>query len=132
MARYHGKSGVVYMSSSGSGTATQVASLSAWELNMETDYVEVSAFGDTNKTYVQGLKDLAGSLSGFWEDSQDVLFDAAESADGVKMYLYPSSNAPTVYFYGPAWVNASISTGIAQAVTVAAQFRANGNWSRKP
>jgi hypothetical protein len=44
---------------------------------MATDKVEVTSFLDANKTYVQGLKDISGALSGFWEDSQDALFDAA-------------------------------------------------------
>jgi hypothetical protein len=99
---------------------------------MATDKVEVTSFLDANKTYVQGLKDISGSLSGFWEDSQDALFDAADSADGVKVYLYPNNLAPTVYFYGPAWVDASITVGVSAAVAVSANLVANGSWSRKP
>jgi hypothetical protein len=132
MARYHGKGGVVYMSTSGSGTATNVASLTEWTINMTTDKVETTAFGDANKTYVQGLKDVQGTMSGFWEDSQDTLFDASESSDGVKVYLYPSRDAATVYFYGPAWVDASINVGVNGAVTLSANFSANGSWGRRP
>jgi len=132
MSRYHGKGGVVYMSTSGSGAATAVASLSEWTLNMTTDKVEVTSFLDANKTYVQGLKDISGTISGFWEDSQDALFDAADSSDGVKVYLYPNNLAPTVYFYGPAWVDASISVPVSGAVGVTANISANGSWARKP
>ena len=132
MARYHGNKGVVYSSITGSGTATSVASLSKWSLNMATDKVDVTAFGDLNKTYVQGLRDVKGTLSGFWEDSQDVLFDGSESTDGVKLYLYPASTAPTVYFYGPAWLDASIDVGVSGAVTLSGSFVANGAWGRKP
>lgn len=131
MARYHGKRGTVYMSTTGSGTATQLGSLSSWDLNMSTDTVETTSFGDANKTYVQGLPDLSGSMSGFFEDSQDTLFAAAESADGVKIYLYPSTDAPSIYWYGPAWVDASISTGVSAAITISANFRANGSWGRQ-
>lgn len=132
MARYHGKGGVVYMSTSGSGTAVNVASLTEWTLNMATDKVETTAFGDANKTYVQGLRDIQGTITGFWEDSQDALFDASESADGVKVYLYPASNASSVYFYGPAWVDASINVGVNGAVSLSANFSANGSWGRRP
>jgi hypothetical protein len=132
MARYHGRHGVVYMSATGSGTAINVISLSSWELNMATDVVEVTAFGDANKVYVQGLKDLTGTINGFWDSADDTMFDAADSADGVKLYLYPSSDAPTVYFYGPAWVDASITTGVSAAIGVSCNFRANGSWGRKP
>lgn len=132
MARYHGRKGVVYMSTSGSGTAVNVISLNSWELNMATDKVETTAFGDANKTYVQGLKDISGTINGFWDSADDTMFDASESADGVKMYLYPSADAATIYFYGPAWIDASISVGVGAAITVSCNFSANGSWGRKP
>lgn len=99
---------------------------------MKTDKVEVTAFGDLNKTFVQGLRDISGTISGFWDSADDSLFDASESADGLKLYLYPSSQAPTIYFYGPAWIDADINVGVGDAVKVAANFVANGQWGRKP
>jgi hypothetical protein len=132
MPAYHGKSGVVYLSATGSGTAIAAVQLSAWTLNMATDKVETTAFGDVNKTYVQGLKDISGTLTGFWDSATDQLFDAADSADGVKLYLYPSGNAPTIYFYGPAWLDSSINVEGGAAVTISGSFSANGAWGRKP
>jgi hypothetical protein len=99
---------------------------------MATDKVEVTAFGDTNKVYVQGLRDIKGTISGFWDSADDSLFDASESADGMKLYLYPASTAPTIYFYGPAFLDASIAVSVTGAVTVTGNFAANGAWSRKP
>lgn len=130
MARYHGKGGVVYMSTTGTGTATAVVSLSEWTLNKNTDKAEVTSFGDANKTYVQGLPDISGSISGFFDSSDDTLFDAAESPDGVNLYLYPSELAPSIYHCGPAWIDASISVPVSGAATVSASFVANGSWSR--
>jgi hypothetical protein len=132
MSRYHGSKGVVYGSIVGTGVAINMISLSSWTLDMATDKQEVTAFGDVNKTYVQGLKDIKGSISGFWDSADDALFDASESADGMKLYLYPSSTAPTIYFYGPAWLDASLSVGAGDAVTVEGNFVANGAWGRKP
>jgi hypothetical protein len=132
MARYAGRKGVVYMSTSAAGAAANVINLNAWNINFSTDKIDVTSFGDPNKVYVQGLKDVQGSISGFWSDTDDTLFDAADSADGVRLYLYPSSDAPTIYFYGPAWVDASIDTGVGDAVTMSADFSANGAWGRKP
>lgn len=131
MALYHGRKGVVYMSVSGSGTAVTVVGLNSWSLDMPTDYVEVTAFGDSNKTYVQGLPDASGSLSGFWDDTSDALYDASRSTTGVKMYLYPSADVATKYWYGPAWVDFSISTANADAVKVSASFKANGAWGQQ-
>lgn len=132
MAVYHGRKGVVYISTTGTGTATNVIKLTDWSLNMETDTVEVTSFGDTNKTYVQGLPDVQGSLSGFWDDTEDKLFTAASSTDGCKVYLYPSSDAVTRYFYGPAWLSVSIQSAIGDAVKINSSFRANGAWRRTP
>lgn len=132
MAVYPGRNGVVYLSTTGSGAASNVIKLNAWTLNKTTDKIEVTAFGDANKTYVQGLPDLQGTFSGFYDETETKPFTGADSTDGVKLYLYPSSNAPTVYWYGPAWLDASIDTGVANAVTISGSFAANGSWGRKP
>lgn len=132
MSAYHGKGGVVYMSTSGSGNATNVVYMTEWTLDMATDKVEVTSFGDANKSYVQGLRDIKGTLSGYFDNATDQLFDATESSDGVKLYLYPTSLVPTVYFYGPAWLDGSINVGVDRAVTLSGNFVANGAWSRKP
>ena len=130
MALYHGKKGVVYISTTGGATAVAAVSLSSWSLDSATDRVEVTSFGDTNKTYVQGLPDLTGELSGFWNDTSDQLYDASRSADGVKLYLYPSSDATTKYFYGPAWVDFSIEVPVDGAATISGSFAANGSWGQ--
>jgi hypothetical protein len=132
MARYHGKSGVVYLSTTGAGAATTTTSLSGWTLDLSTDKVEVTAFGDLNKTYVQGLKDIKGTLTGFLDDTGLALFTGADSTDGVRMYLYPSSASPTVYWYGPAWLDASITVPVGGANTLSGNFVALGAWGRKP
>ncbi len=121
---------MVYVSTTGSGNASSVT-LTEWALNMTTDKVETTSFGDANKTYVQGLKDVQGTISGFWDDSDAKLFTAADSTDGIKMYLYPSTDAPTKYFYGPAWLDASISTGVSGAVSISGNFSANGSWGKQ-
>jgi hypothetical protein len=131
VAIYHGRHGVVYLSTTGTGNASSVAKLTNWTLDMKTDKVDVTSFGDANKTYVQGLKDLSGTFAGFWQDSENTIFAAADSADGCKIYLYPSTDAPQYYWYGPAWLDASVETGVGDAVKVKGNFAANGSWGRK-
>jgi hypothetical protein len=131
MAAYAGRKGVVYMSATGSGDAVSVVNMKAWSLNMPTDKIEVTAFGAANKSYVQGLPDATGDMSGWWDDTSDALYDAAQSADGVKLYLYPSSDAVTKYWYGPAWVDFSINVDVGGAVEVSASFVANGSWGQQ-
>ncbi len=129
MSKYHGRAAVVYISTTGSGAAVNVANLSEWSLNMATDRVEVTCFGDANKTYVQGLKDVTGTFKGFFDDVTTAnLYTGSTSTDGVKMYLYVASTATTRYFYGPAWLDISVSTPINGAVSVSGTFAANGSW----
>lgn len=132
MARYHGGKSVVYLSTTSGGTAVAAVALSQWSLDKSTDKVDVTAFQDPNKQSVQGLPDVKGSLAGFFDDTNDALFDGAESADGVKLYLYPSSLVPTNYHYGPAWLDASIDVDVNGAVAIKGSFVANGAWGRKP
>jgi hypothetical protein len=129
---YHGKTGVVYMSSTGAGTAVNVVQLTEWSLDRDTDKSDVTSFNDPNKIFVQGTPNLAGRLSGWWDSDSDQLFDAAESTTAVKMYLYPSANAATVYFYGTAWVDASISVPVTGGIAVSANFVAASGWGRRP
>lgn len=130
MATYHGRRGVVYISTTGTTTATNVIKLTQWTLNMPTEKAETTGFGDANKTYVQGLKDITGALAGWWDNTEEKLFQAADSTDGIKMYLYPSSDASGKYWYGPAWLDASIDTNMGGAISVSANFAANGAWGR--
>jgi len=131
MARYHGQGGRVYLSTTGAGTAVQAVALSSWSLNQPTDRVEVTAVEDGNKTYVQGKRDISGQFSGFWDDTDDALFDASESTTAVKLYLYPSADAPTKYWYGTAWVDASIEVGVDGAVSISGSFQAASTWARQ-
>lgn len=127
--RYHGGKAVVQMGI-GAGAIAVVVSLSQWSLDKTTDKVDVTAFGDANKTYVEGLPDIKGSLSGWFDSANDALFDGAESATGVALYLYPSSLLPLQYHYGPAWLDASISVDVKGAVSIKGNFVAAGAWGR--
>ena len=119
------------MSTSGTGNAITVAALTTWSIDSSTDTVETTSFGDVNKTYVQGLPDISGTFEGFFDDTDSTVFTGSGSADGVKLYLYPSTDALTKYWYGPAWVSYSVNSGVADAVAISANFSANGAWGRQ-
>lgn len=129
MAAYAGRKGVIYISTTGSGAATAVIKLNKWSINRTTDKLEVTSFGDANKTYVQGLPDVKGTFSGFWDDTESKPFTAAASADGCKIYLYPSSDSPTKFWSGPAWLDVSMDEAVAGTVTISSSFAANGSWA---
>lgn len=129
MAAHAGRTGVVYLAIEAStGVATSCIKLNAWTLNLQTDKFEVTSFGDSNKTYVQGLKDIQGTISGFWDDTETKPFAGAASSTGVKLYLYPDSTSSSKYAYGTAWLDASIETPVGGAVTISANFAAASSW----
>lgn len=133
MAKYSGARGVVYVAVDGSGAAGPVTGLSNWSLTLDQEQFEVTEFGENNKTYVTGKPDISGSLTGFWHEDQDILFDARDSGAGVRMYLYPSSLAPTRYFYGTAFIKIdSLDVPVGGPVALNASFVAAGSWDRKP
>lgn len=130
MARHHGKKGRV-MLSPGAGAAVTVGSLTGWSLNMAGERADATAMGDANKVSLMGLPDLSGQFSGFWDDADGTLFDAAAaSANGTAcpLYLYPDTNDLTNYAYGSAWIDASISVKVNGPVEVSANFSAAGSW----
>lgn len=128
MARYHGRKGVVYMGAAAGDVAGATVALNHWTLDMKSDRVDVTAFGDPNKVYVQGLPDISGEIGGFWDDTDDTLYEAARSEGGINLYLYPSADAPSKYFFGTAWVDFGIDTDVSGAVGVSGSFAAAGPW----
>lgn len=130
MAKYAGRKGKVMIAPDDSSAAVEI-SLAEWSLDMTSERFEVTSFGDTNKTYVQGLQDLTGSISGFWNHNETTLFDAAGSAGAVRMYLYPSTDAADIYWYGTAFIDASISVPVGGPVAISGSFAAAASWGRK-
>ena len=131
MSAHAGRTGAVYLATeSATGVATTCIKLNSWTLNRDTDTFEVTAFGDTNKTFVQGLPNLQGTISGSWDDTETKPFGGAASSTGVKLYLYPDiTNSPTKYAYGTAWLSASIETPVGGAVTITSNFVAAASWT---
>ena len=123
MARYHGKQGQVKI-----GGAI-VLSLNKWNLDLATDKEDVTAFGDSNKVYVQGLKDLKGSVSGWFDSSETALFVAADATTPITLELIPVSTT-AIKWAGPAWLDAAIDVPANGPVTVSGDFVAAGPWTR--
>ncbi len=130
MAAYAGKKGAVYISTSGTGVASSVLKLNKWTLDSTTDKFEVTSFLDVNKTFVQGLPDIKGTFSGFFDDTETKITTGASSSDGVKIYLYPDvTDLPLKYMCGPAWLDRSYSIDASGAVTLTGNFVAAGSWA---
>ena len=123
MPMYHGRDGVVYMSTSATGTASRVLTLTAWTMDRTVPRVDVTNFDSTNQEEMQGWPALRGTYEGYWNSDESKLFAATTSADGVKLYLYPSARIPSKFMGTLAWVDASMET------RVDGVSRVRGTWS---
>src|SRR4030095_486164 len=109
--RRHGMHGEIFMDPAGviPVTGTLLASMNGWTLDMARDKVDVTAFGDTNKIYVQGFMDIKGTLKGWWEAlASRPLFDVAMGDIPCGLKLIPSSLDATAFYSGLAYLDTSI------------------------
>lgn len=127
MSRHHGRNGRVYVGVTSGAAASACAFQASWSLNKTTDKQDVTAFGDSNKSYVAGLPDASGDFSGFWDDSTAQTYQAAGDGQNRNFYLYPDiSNSPNVYFFGQILVDWSTDAAIAGPVNFKATWNAAG------
>lgn len=136
MARFSGRNMAVYLSVDGTAAATSLPFMAEYEIDSSSDQIETTAGGDTNKTYVPGLPDFSGSISGFYDSALTQTTDALwrASRDGVArgFYLYPDSNTPALAFYGLGYFDFNIKAGVGGATAVSSKIMAAGNIYRKP
>lgn len=122
--KLHGKNGAIYLD------GVKVSSKTEWTLNLNRDYVDSTVFGDTNKTYLVGLKDIQGQWTGILDVSGDLLVNASD-ADTVQIYLYADDRVDhrVLVAYGPGLFDASITASISDAIKASGNFRASGAWT---
>lgn len=127
--KLHGKNGALYIGGP-KGSGTKVAAKNEWTLNLNRDYVDATVFGDTNKTYLVGLKDIQGSFNGLLDMSGDLLVNAS-SSDSQLIYLYGDdrNSFEVCVAYGPGLLDASITASNTDAIRVSGNFRAAGAWT---
>jgi len=126
--KLHGKNGAIYLDGP-KGSGTKITSKTEWTLNLSRDYVDATIFGDVNKTYLVGLKDIQGTFAGLLDVSGDFQVNAA-SSDAVNIYLYADDGTvPILIAYGPGLMDASISASNTDSIKTTGNFRAAGAWT---
>ena len=125
--KYAGKDGLVYLSTTGAGAPVVVGGMRSFTIDNSTEEIDTTEFGASNRTSVQGFPSANGTIEGFWATDDTTLRQAALSADGTNLALYPSRNAMTRYFGGPAWVDMSLNSAVDAAVTLTGNWRSRGN-----
>lgn len=126
MARLHGRSGNLYVGLATTTSAAEaVAFLSKWQITFDTDDVDVTAFGDTNKTYVSGLPDVGGNFSGFYDDATVQTYTAATDGASRRFYLYPKTPSTAgPYWFGTAVFDFTVEGDVNGPVAVSGNFKA--------
>lgn len=125
MARASGRNGLVYLdqSQAASGSASPWSYIKSWKLSATTDTQEVTSFGDTTKTYVQGLPDASGSFEGFL--SLGSASFGYLSSGARKLYLYPdATNNAGVYWFGTVNLSTDFEGDIGDVLKVSVNFTA--------
>lgn len=128
MAKIHGRNGEIQL---GQGSPyTVIGSLNAWSISFTRDKVDVTSFGDANKSYLAGLKDVSGSFEGFFDTTYiRSLFDESDSATGTNIRITPSTDEPNFYYTGPCWLDLTNTSAVNDAVKISGTFSANGAWT---
>lgn len=129
--KLHGKNGAIYLVAAKGGVgAVKVATKTEWTLALNRDYVDATVFGDTNKTYLVGLKDITGTYAGLLDTSGDLLVNSTDD-DAVDIWLYAEDTTAngTLIANGPGLFDASITCNNTDAIRVTGNFRAAGNWT---
>ena len=125
MARIAARNGRLYANLTSGGTAEPIAFLNNWSLNFQVDNIEVTAFGDSNKTYVAGLPDAQGSYAGWYDTATVQLYTAATDGIARKFYLYPDNSTTGQYFFGTAVFDMNVSAAVDGAVEISGDFSAS-------
>lgn len=121
----HGRNAqfMVAVDAPGTGQAVTISSKNKWSIDNSIDTVEVTSFADATKTYVAGLPNNTGDISGFWDSSDNNIYNLIGSSVARKMYIYPDvSNNVGSYFFTTGFIGVKTEGGTSEAV----QF--TGTW----
>lgn len=116
MAKVHGLNGLVYWGGSA------LAAANAWSLSFDLDTAEVPMFGDAWMTHVSGIKTWTGSVTAWYDNTEDTLWDSASSGVYKELVVYPDRNTTANYWYGNAFGSFSIDVSTGDAVSISSDL----------
>ena len=127
--KLHGKNGAIYLGGP-KGSGIKITSKTEWSLSLNRDYVDATVFGDINKTYLVGLRDISGTFAGLLDTSGDYQVNSA-SSDAQDIYLYGDDRVGQEFLVasGPGLMDASIQASNTDAIKTTGNFRASGAWA---
>lgn len=128
MAYLHGKGSVLYVSD-GTSAAVRISGAADWTIDTDFDESPDPVIGDDWESRLKGLKRFTLSAKGNYDDAQNTLWTAMNSATSSKFYLYPNASAPTQYYYGKCWPKVSIDGAVTGKENFAMKAASDGQLS---
>jgi hypothetical protein len=111
------------------GTAiVPIVSINAYTAKFDTEYEDVTCYGDTTRVYLPGMPNAEGDFSGFWNSAELAVFKSAMSPTPGTLRLTPNINESAFFFQGKAYMSASIDCSL-EAPKVTGVWKAAGPWS---
>jgi hypothetical protein len=110
-------------------TAADLISINNWTLSLETEKVEVTCFLDTNRVYLPGMRDISGTLGGFYNAAELKLVGATDDDVPSHLELIPDTTAATASYNGLAYLSCEIEVPVSGAPTIKGTFNAAGPWT---
>lgn len=123
MSATHGKAGEVEI------VAVAVGQVSSWTYGSTADEVDVTAMGDTAKSYLGGLLDGTFDIECFWDGGdagQEDILDGLAAGTSIAVNLYPGGNTVALYKYSGDIVITSQEVSSAVDDAVKAKFSGRG------
>jgi predicted secreted protein len=109
--------------------AAVVLNISSWSLELGTDTLDVTAFGDDWKKFIAGLKEWSASAEGFFSvhtdaTGQKALQDAFLAGTEVAIKLNVNN---TNYYSGNAYISGlSVEDPVDDTVSISFEFQGTG------
>jgi hypothetical protein len=124
--RVHGRRGRLYVAANGD-TAEPVAYLSKWQLDVDSDTVDVTCRGDINRVYVSRRPTVTGSFRAWYDQATADTYVNASSGLAKRFYLYPA-RAAAPYWFGTAAFDFKLDSATDAAVGFDADWWPDTFW----
>ena len=124
MSRLAGRRGRIYIGiASAAATAEPCPFINKFNIKRDTERFDVTAFEDSNKTYLAGLPDAQGDIGGYYDDATAQFYTAASDGAARKMYIYPNTSDTTKYFFTTALFDFNLDAAVDSAISI------TGSWA---
>lgn len=128
MARHSGDDLALQVSTTDGGPYDSMGCFTQLAVNATRDRFEVTCGGDANKTYVLGKKDFTVTGTMVWDDTNDEVWEAADSDTPLFYNIVPDlTDNPGWNWRGQFYIDVSMDIPVAGAITSGVNLAASGS-----